>query len=184
MREPALRAPARAAANCPCGEAEAYDRLGFAAHCGDPGPRRRRRAGCERTRVRNAVGHSGSRLEAGRRTRSSSRPPARPCARACISFRPDKGPTLPAELGDPTAPEPLRAVAIGAWYAAEDPAFLLEALQHVAPDAGSSRPARLLDSRFHRGQAPLASALEWAGRGGGPWRSRSGHDAWASPSTR
>jgi len=67
---------------------------------------------------------------------------------------PDKGPKLPSELGDPTAPEPLRAVAAGAWYAAEDPAFLLEALQHVAPDAGSSRPARLLALAFIEGKRP------------------------------
>jgi hypothetical protein len=68
---------------------------------------------------------------------------------------PDKGPTLPAEMADPTAaPEPLRAVAIGAWYAAEDPAFLLEALQHVAPEAGSSRPAKLLAQAFIDGRRP------------------------------
>jgi hypothetical protein len=67
---------------------------------------------------------------------------------------PDKGPSLPSELGDPTAPEPLREVATGAWYAAQDPAFLLEALQHVAPDAGSSRPARLLTLAFIDGKRP------------------------------
>jgi hypothetical protein len=67
---------------------------------------------------------------------------------------PDKGPKLPSELGDPAAPEPLRAVAAGAWYAAEDPAFLLEALQRVAPDAGSSRPARLLTLAFIEGKRP------------------------------
>jgi hypothetical protein len=68
---------------------------------------------------------------------------------------PHDGPTLPAELADPTAvPESLRAVAIGAWYAAEDPAFLLEALQHVAPAAGSSRPARLLAQAFTEGKRP------------------------------
>jgi hypothetical protein len=67
---------------------------------------------------------------------------------------PDRGPSPPSELGDPTAPEPLRAVAMGAWYAAEDPAFLLEALQHVAPDARSSRPARLLTLAFIKGKRP------------------------------
>jgi hypothetical protein len=67
---------------------------------------------------------------------------------------PDKGPNLPAEFADPAAPEALRAVAIGAWYAAEDPAFLLEALQHVAPEAGSSRPAGLLAQAFTEGKRP------------------------------
>ena len=67
---------------------------------------------------------------------------------------PDKGPNLPSALGDPAAPEPLRAVATGAWYAAEDPAYLLEALQHVAPDASSSRPARLLALAFIEGKRP------------------------------
>ena len=87
--------------------------------------------------------------------------------RQSLHFLPiDKGPNLPSDLGDPTVPEALRAVAVGAWYAAEDPAFLLEALQHVAPDAASSRPAGLLDSRIHRGQAPLTSVLACAGRGG------------------
>ena len=66
----------------------------------------------------------------------------------------DKGPNLPSALGDLATPEPLRAVATGAWYAAEDPAYLLEALQHVAPDAGSSRPARLLALAFVEGKRP------------------------------
>lgn len=73
-------------------------------------------------------------------------------------FPPDKGPNLPSALADPTVPEPLRAVATGAWYAAEDPAFLLEALQHVASDAGSSRPARLLTLAFIEGKRPPPSA--------------------------
>jgi hypothetical protein len=66
----------------------------------------------------------------------------------------DKGPTLPTELSDPTVPKPLRAVAEGTWYAAKDPAFLLEALQHVAPDADSSRPAGLLTRAFIEGKRP------------------------------
>ncbi len=71
---------------------------------------------------------------------------------------PDKGPNLPPALGDPTAPEPLRAVATGAWYAAEDPAYLLEALQHVAPDAASSKPAKLLALAFIEGKRPPPSS--------------------------
>jgi hypothetical protein len=96
----------------------------------------------------------------------------------------DKGPNLPTELGDPTAPEPLRAVATGAWYAAEDPAFLLEALQQVAPDAGSSRPARLLTLAFIEGKRPSPQPSSGRGEGEGHGGPRSGHDAWASPSTR
>jgi hypothetical protein len=96
---------------------------------------------------------------------------------------PDEGPNLPSELGDPTAPEPLRAVATGAWYAAEDPAFLLEALQHVAPDVGWSRPARLLALAFIEGKRP--SPRPSGGRDDEGHRDpRDGHDAWASPSTR
>jgi len=67
---------------------------------------------------------------------------------------PDRGPNVPSELGDATAPEPLRAAAMGAWYAAQGPSFLLEALQHVAPDSGSSRPARLLTLAFIAGKRP------------------------------
>ena len=96
----------------------------------------------------------------------------------------DKAPILPPELDDPTAPEPLRAVAMGAWYAAEDPAFLLEALQHVAPDAGSSRPARLLTFAFIEGKRP---SPQRSGKGGEDQVQPDphvGHDAWASPSTR
>jgi hypothetical protein len=81
---------------------------------------------------------------------------------------PDKGPNLPPELGDPTTPEPLRAVATGAWYAAADPAYLLEALQHVAPDAGSSRPARLLTRAFIEGKRPLPQPSGGRGEGGRP----------------
>jgi hypothetical protein len=96
----------------------------------------------------------------------------------------DKGPNLPTELSDPTVPEPLRAVAVGAWYAAEDSAFLLEALQYVAPDAGSSRPARLLTLAFIEGKRP---SLQPSGKGGereGPRDPDDGHDALAPPSTR
>jgi hypothetical protein len=66
----------------------------------------------------------------------------------------EKGPNLPTELGDPAVPEPLRAIAVGTWYAADDPAFLLEALQHVAADADSSQPARLLTQAFIEGKRP------------------------------
>jgi len=66
----------------------------------------------------------------------------------------DKGPALPAELADPAEPESLRAVAAGAWYASQDPSFLLEALQHVAPEADSSRPAKLLTAAFIAGKRP------------------------------
>ena len=48
------------------GRRKLYDRLGFAAACGDPDPRRRRRAGCRTDRIRNAVDDSRDRLEAGR----------------------------------------------------------------------------------------------------------------------
>ena len=67
---------------------------------------------------------------------------------------PDQGPPPPADLASPTAPEPLRTAAMGAWYAAADPAFLLEALQHVAFEARSSQPARLLTRAFIRGERP------------------------------
>ena len=97
---------------------------------------------------------------------------------------PDKGPKLPSELGDPTDPEPLRAVAAGAWYAAEDPAFLLEALQHVAPDASSSRPARLLTLAFIEGKRPSPQPLGGRGEGEGHGGARSGDNARAPPSTR
>jgi hypothetical protein len=105
--------------------------------------------------------------------------------RQSLHFVPrDQGPNLPSELGDPTAPESLRAVAIGAWYAAEDPAFLLEALQHVAPDAGSSRPARLLTLAFTEGKRPPPQP---SGRRGEDYDHRDpgdGHDALASPPAR
>jgi hypothetical protein len=68
---------------------------------------------------------------------------------------PDQGPPLPADLANPTAPEPLRAAAMGAWYAAANPTFLLEALQHVAAEARSSPPARLLTRAFIGGKRPL-----------------------------
>ncbi len=105
--------------------------------------------------------------------------------RQSLHFLPiDKGPNLPSDLGDPTVPEALRAVAVGAWYAAEDPAFLLEALQHVAPDAASSRPAGLLTLAFIEGKRPSPQSSRARGEGesdGGP---RSGNNAWAPPSTR
>lgn len=105
--------------------------------------------------------------------------------RQSLHFLPiDKGPNLPSDLGDPTVPEALRAVAVGAWYAAEDPAFLLEALQHVAPDAASSRPAGLLTFAFIEGKRPSPQSSRARGEGesdGGP---RSGNNAWAPPSTR
>ncbi len=105
--------------------------------------------------------------------------------RQSLSFLPpEKGPNLPSELGDPTAPEPLRAVATGAWYAAEDPAFLLEALQHVAPDAGSSRPARLLTLAFIEGKRPSPQRSGKRGEDEGHRDPGDGHDVWASPSTR
>jgi hypothetical protein len=105
--------------------------------------------------------------------------------RQSLHFLPiDKGPNLPTELGDPTVPEPLRAAAVGTWYAAEDPAFLLEALQHVAPDAGSSRPARLLTLAFIEGKRPSPQSSGGRGEGEGHGGPRSGHDAWAPPSTR
>jgi hypothetical protein len=96
----------------------------------------------------------------------------------------DNGPNLPTELGDPTVPEPLRAVAVGTWYAAEDSAFLLEALQHVAPDAGSSRPASLLTLAFIEGKRPPPQPFGGRGEGEGRGGPRSGHDAWPPPSTR
>ena len=84
--------------------------------------------------------------------------------RQSLHFLPgDKGPNLPTELSDPTVPEPLRAAAAGTWYAAEDPAFLLEALQHVAPEAGSSRPARLLTLAFIEGKRPPPQPSEGSG---------------------
>jgi hypothetical protein len=96
----------------------------------------------------------------------------------------DKGPNLPTELSDPTVPEPLRAVAAGTWYAAEDPAFLLEALQHVAPDAGSSRPARLLTLAFIEGKRPRPQPSGGRGEADGPGGPHSGDDPLAAPSTR
>ncbi|MCX5516298.1 hypothetical protein C3941_17210 [Kaistia algarum] len=67
---------------------------------------------------------------------------------------PKKAPPLPAEFSDPAVPAPLRAVASAAWYAAKDPAYLLEALQYVAPDARTSRPAKLLTLAFIDGKRP------------------------------
>jgi hypothetical protein len=66
----------------------------------------------------------------------------------------EKWPTTPSELANPDVPQPLRAAAVGAWYAANDPTFLLEALQHVAPEARASRPARLLTAAFIAGKRP------------------------------
>jgi hypothetical protein len=72
-----------------------------------------------------------------------------------VQFIPvDKSPTPPIEIANAAVPQPLRAVALGAWYAANDPAFLLEALQHVAPEARASRPARLLTAAFIAGKRP------------------------------
>jgi len=105
--------------------------------------------------------------------------------RQTLHFVPiDKGPTLPSELGDPTVPEPLRAVTLGTWYAAEDPAFLLEALQHVASDAASSRPAGLLTLAFIEGKRPSPQSSRARGEGEGDGGPRSGNNAWAPPSTR
>ena len=56
---------------------------------------------------------------------------------------PDRMPALPPDLVDPATLAPLRALATSAWYASKGSGFLLEALQPVAPDAGSSRPAEL-----------------------------------------
>ena len=97
---------------------------------------------------------------------------------------PDEGPHLPPELGDSTIPEPLRAVAAGAWYAAANPALLLEALQHVAPDAGSSRPAKLLTVAFVDGKRPSSQPFGEQGEGNGHDSLRSGPDASAAPSIR
>jgi hypothetical protein len=68
---------------------------------------------------------------------------------------PDQAPPPPADLASSTAPESLRAAAMGAWYAT-DPAFLLEALQHVVSDARSSLPARVLTRAFIGGKRPSA----------------------------
>ncbi len=97
---------------------------------------------------------------------------------------PDQGPKLPTELDDPAVPESLRAVAVATWYAAEDPAFLLEALQHVAPDAGSSRPAKLLTLAFTEGRRP--SPPRSSGRGDDKARRDlgDGRDASAAAPTR
>ncbi|MBN9018421.1 MAG: hypothetical protein J0H11_13465 [Rhizobiales bacterium] len=67
---------------------------------------------------------------------------------------PKKAPKLPAELTDPAAPAPLRASATAAFYAASDPAYVLEALQYVAPDARTSRPAKLLTLALIDGKRP------------------------------
>ena len=80
---------------------------------------------------------------------------------------PDKGPTLPAEFADPAAPEPLRAVAIGAWYAAEDPAYPARGASACGARSGFVTACRAARSSFHRRQAPLASAAGQAERGGG-----------------
>lgn len=97
---------------------------------------------------------------------------------------PDQGPKLPSELDDPAAPGPLRAAATGAWYAAEGPAFLLEALQHVAPDANSSRPARLLTLAFTEGKRPSLQPSGRRSENEGHNDPGDGHDAWGKPSTR
>ena len=97
---------------------------------------------------------------------------------------PDQNPSLPPELGDPTVPEPLRAVALGTWYAAKDPALLLEAFQHVAPDAGSSRPAKLLTLAFIEGKRPSPPPSSSRGEAKARRDLSEGQDASASPSTR
>lgn len=67
---------------------------------------------------------------------------------------PAKLPALPEALEAPGIPAPLKAASTGAWLASQDPRYLLEALQNVAPDAGTSRPARLLTIAFIDGKRP------------------------------
>ena len=86
--------------------------------------------------------------------RSSSRPRATPCAKSSMSFRPIRVRTFRPRSAIRRPPSPCARLRSGAWYAAEDPAYLLEALQHVAPEAGSSRPARLLALAFIEGKRP------------------------------
>ena len=169
--EPVFRAPVRAAADGPCGEAEARDRLGFAAYC--------------RVRVLDGDGRPVASGKGSGTLWTTPEVDWKPgeytielaasgaTLRQSLQFLPpDKGPELPTELGRSGSPRvPPRGCG-----------------RHMVRGGGSGVPARgasargagsgfvtarpAADARLHRRQAPVASAVGRARRGQGPSRPR------------